>query len=226
MALIHRNAGAIMTDPDATAVPDKPGSRVFEPSVDRKLVRAAVPPPSSRRAAVLRPITSAGDGLKPWLLATVVLLIAERSPRRRRTAALAWAATGVASVLSAALKRVVDRRRPTPERLGRPIEGGKEPSGSSWPSSHTASAVAFTVAVAISEPMAGALLAPVTIAVAGTRIASGHHYATDVAAGAVVGGTAALAVTKAWTRLGLLAPFGDRLRAVSAGVGDGHWITS
>jgi membrane-associated phospholipid phosphatase len=206
-----------MTDADPMVAPDKPESRVFEPSVDRKLLGAAVPPPRSRWAAVLRPITSAGDGLKPWLLATVVVLIAERSPRRRRTVALAWAATGAASVLSAALKRVVDRQRPTPEQLGRPIEGGNEPSGSSLPSSHTASAVAFTLAVAISEPVAGALLAPVTIAVAGTRIASGHHYATDVAAGAVVGATAALTATRAWPGLRFLAPFGECLRAVIGG---------
>jgi membrane-associated phospholipid phosphatase len=188
--------------------PATPGERVFEPELDRRVLRAAVPRPGSTSAAVLRPITWLGDGLKPWLLASAVLWLTGKSDRRRRTVVSAWAAIGIASAISVLLKHLINRQRPSPERFGLPKQGGKEPSGPSFPSSHTASAVAFALAAGASEPAVGPVLVPVAVTVAGTRLASGHHYATDVLAGAVVGVVASVVVAKwrdraaSWLRLG------------------------
>ncbi|MET9895630.1 phosphatase PAP2 family protein [Streptomyces sp. NPDC006465] len=61
------------------------------------------------------------------------------------------------------------------------------PDSSSFPSGHTAAALAFTAAIAPTWPLAGALCAVPTALVAIERVHSGAHYPTDVAAGALIG---------------------------------------
>ncbi|MFJ8208924.1 phosphatase PAP2 family protein [Streptomyces sp. NPDC096033] len=71
------------------------------------------------------------------------------------------------------------------------------PGSSSFPSGHTAAAVAFTAAAAPSWPWAAAACAVPTVLVAAERVHSGAHYPSDVAAGAVIGGAAAALVRTA-----------------------------
>ncbi|MFI9251215.1 phosphatase PAP2 family protein [Streptomyces sp. NPDC053069] len=69
-----------------------------------------------------------------------------------------------------------------------PSRRSREPADTlSFPSGHTAAAVAFTAAVAPSRPLAGAVCPVPAALVAVERVQSGSHYASDVAAGAAIG---------------------------------------
>lgn len=61
------------------------------------------------------------------------------------------------------------------------------PDSSSFPSGHTAAAVAFTAAVVPSWRAAGMACGVPAALVAVKRVQSGAHYPSDVAAGAAIG---------------------------------------
>ncbi|MGW7026846.1 phosphatase PAP2 family protein [Streptomyces xanthophaeus] len=126
-------------------------------------------------------------------------------------AAAGITAMGVAELLSNGVaKQLVERRRPPEEWI--PHEDVEDrPDSSSFPSGHTAAAVAFTAALAPCWPWAGAACAVPTLAVAIERVHSGAHYPSDVAAGAAIGLTAA-ALVRATPRLLIRAPGDDPAR--------------
>lgn len=57
----------------------------------------------------------------------------------------------------------------------------------SFPSGHTLHAVAFATVFTWYYPMIGAVLAPLVLLIALSRVALGLHYPSDVAAGALIG---------------------------------------
>jgi undecaprenyl-diphosphatase len=61
------------------------------------------------------------------------------------------------------------------------------PSSRSFPSGHTAAAVAFASAVSRVEPAAGASLHVLAALVGYSRVHTGVHYPGDVVAGALIG---------------------------------------
>ncbi|MEV6578394.1 phosphatase PAP2 family protein [Streptomyces sp. NPDC051582] len=71
-----------------------------------------------------------------------------------------------------------------------------QPTTTSFPSGHSASAFAFTTGLALGAPGWGALLAPVAVSVAFSRVYTGVHYPSDVAAGAALGVAAGLVVRR------------------------------
>ncbi|MET9496938.1 phosphatase PAP2 family protein [Streptomyces sp. NPDC006552] len=141
-------------------------------------------------AKVLSAVEEAAEGTKLWCAAAGMM--AWRGGWRGRRAA----AAGIAAVVAAQLmsngvgKQVTSRRRPPKEWIPHD-EVEDRPDSSSFPSGHTAAAVAFTAAVAPTWPLAGALCAVPAAAVAVERVQSGAHYPSDVAAGAAVGLAAA-----------------------------------
>ncbi|MFF2521050.1 phosphatase PAP2 family protein [Streptomyces liangshanensis] len=120
-----------------------------------------------------------------WGAAAVV---AATGGRRGRVAAGAGlAAMGLAEVLSNTVgKQLVERRRPPKEWIPN-AEVEDRPTSSSFPSGHTAAAVAFAATVSVVWPRAGALCAPPALAVALGRVHSGAHYPSDIAAGGLIG---------------------------------------
>ncbi|MFJ3205603.1 phosphatase PAP2 family protein [Streptomyces sp. NPDC086989] len=103
----------------------------------------------------------------------------------------------VAEVLSNGVaKQLVDGRRPPAEWIAYD-DVADRPDSSSFPSGHTAAAVAFTVAVASPWPWAAAACAVPAVLVAVERVHSGAHYPSDVAAGAEIGGATATLVRHA-----------------------------
>jgi membrane-associated phospholipid phosphatase len=131
-------------------------------------------------------VEETAEGSKLWCAAAAVMAC---TGGRRGSAA---AAAGLASVAAAQLisngvcKQLVKRRRPPKEWFPHD-EVEDRPDSSSFPSGHTAAALAFTVAITPTWPLAGALCALPTALVAIERVQSGAHYPSDVTAGAAIG---------------------------------------
>ncbi|WP_330269196.1 phosphatase PAP2 family protein [Streptomyces griseorubiginosus] len=142
----------------------------------------------------LRRLSAAADHSK--ISFTVAGLLALFPGRPRRAAALGVAAIGVASASANLLgKRLV--RRPRPHRaVDSPFPGRHVPmpESASFPSGHTASAVAFAAAVGPALPVVTVPLGLLACAVGYSRIHTGVHYPGDVVAGAVLGTGAAAVV--------------------------------
>ncbi|WP_431945170.1 phosphatase PAP2 family protein [Actinacidiphila sp. bgisy167] len=156
---------------------------------DRRIAyRVAAWDPPCARCAMPAVGRAARHG-KVWCFSAA--LMAGLGGRRGRTAA--WAglsAVGVAQVAAGvAVKPLTDRPRPPPRWVPRDI--GERPGSSSFPSGHTAAAVAFAAAVGRTWPTMGAACALPAAMVALERVHSGSHYPSDVAAGAVIGLAAA-----------------------------------
>lgn len=111
---------------------------------------------------------------------------------RRRAAADVAGAALVAWTAAQAAKPVA--RRPRPYQVDGAPRLVAEPSGSSWPSGHTAVAAAVAAALAPELPRAGRRAAAgLTGFVALSRIYVGVHYVSDVVAGLGVGAWSAAA---------------------------------
>ncbi|WP_327252799.1 bifunctional phosphatase PAP2/diacylglycerol kinase family protein [Streptomyces sp. NBC_01244] len=120
-------------------------------------------------------------------------------------------------------------RRPRPVLDGVPAvrQLTTQPRTTSFPSGHAASAFAFTAGVALESPLWGAVLAPVAASVAFSRVYTGVHYPSDVAAGAALG-VAAGFVVRRLTRDAEVARIlpGDERAAVGApALPDGSGLT-
>ncbi|GHF71682.1 hypothetical protein GCM10010218_61130 [Streptomyces mashuensis] len=138
-----------------------------------------------------RPVVGeAAEHTKLWW-AVALALAAAGGTRGRRAATAGLTAMGLAELLSnAVIKPLWRRRRPPRELIPHDGVDGR-PDSPSFPSGHTAAAAAFTTAVALTWPRAGALCAVPAALVAAERVHSGAHYPSDVAAGAAVGAAAA-----------------------------------
>ncbi|MFJ9742052.1 phosphatase PAP2 family protein [Streptomyces sp. NPDC101166] len=107
--------------------------------------------------------------------------------RGRKAAGTGLGALVMAQLISNGLcKQLADRPRPPKEWFPH-HEVEDRPDSSSFPSGHTAAAVAFTAAVAPTWPAAGAACAVPAAMLALERVQSGAHYPSDVAAGAAIG---------------------------------------
>lgn len=140
--------------------------------------------------AVARFLNVAGGTLAMTIVTSV--LAAGLAIRRHFTAAVSVALTvAMASGLSSLIKMAVARPRPT---------DGIVPAGStSFPSGHTTTAAAITIALVIAFPFAWSrVLAAVWIPVmAVSRNYLLVHWLSDVVAGAVLGASVALVVASA-----------------------------
>ncbi|MFI7498191.1 phosphatase PAP2 family protein [Streptomyces sp. NPDC049687] len=146
----------------------------------------------------LRRLSAAADHSK--LSFAVAAGLALRGGSARRAAVLGVAAIGVASATANLLgKRLV--RRPRPHRAEDSPFPGRHvpmPDSASFPSGHTASAVAFAAAVGPAFPAAAFPLGMLACAVGYSRVHTGVHYPGDVIAGALLGtGSAALVLSLA-----------------------------
>ena len=164
-------------------------------ALDLRLFRAAAKRDTPLLDKVLPPLTTSADHGLLWLaVAGVLALTGQRRAAVRGIASLslASAVANVPAKLSARRERPQLHAVPVPRHLLR------QPTTSSFPSGHSASAAAFATGVALESH---ALAGPVGLLAAGVaygRVHTGVHYPGDVIAGVGLGVAAAVAVKRIW----------------------------
>lgn len=162
-------------------------------SVDRALTHAAA---RHDDGAMLRAVGAASElADQPPLIALASATIAAgallRRPGVARTGVRMLASHLLATGIKTVIKRSVDRTRPA-----KAIERGRskfahghsrDHDETSFPSGHTAGAVAVARAVAVDAPRTGLAAQAAAVAVGAVQMPRGKHYISDVAAGAAIG---------------------------------------
>jgi undecaprenyl-diphosphatase len=139
---------------------------------------------------------SANHGVLWFVIAA--LLATRKGPTRRAAFRGIAAITGASASANLVGKTLFPRRRPAADLVPMSRRLTRRPTSSSFPSGHSASAVAFTTAVAMESPRTAAVIAPIAAAVAYSRVHTGVHWPSDVAAGAAIGVGAGLATVRWW----------------------------
>ncbi|MES2339798.1 MAG: phosphatase PAP2 family protein [Pseudomonadota bacterium] len=160
---------------------------------DRKAAAKARQPQDTRAMRVARLVAEAGD--QPPLIALSAATLAIGLVLRRSAVAEAGARMLASHLLATGIKtwvkRSIDRTRPHSVAKGHAyrLEPGESTSHhySSFPSGHTAGAVAVARAAARVWPGGTPVLAVAATGIGALQLPIGKHYASDVAAGAVVG---------------------------------------
>ncbi|WP_328656273.1 phosphatase PAP2 family protein [Streptomyces sp. NBC_00334] len=166
-------------------------------AVDGALYAAVAATSTPTLDRVLRRLSNAADHSKVSLGIAAALALC--GTRARRAALVGVGAIAVASASTNLLgKRLVHRARPDREAARVTVDRYVPmPASASFPSGHTASAVAFATAVGVVLPEAAVPLGVLAGAVGYSRVHTGVHYPGDVAAGAVLGIASAAAALAA-----------------------------
>ncbi|AMB42277.1 phosphatase PAP2 family protein [Arthrobacter sp. TES] len=164
---------------------------------DHFLVRAVSRQRQGNHDDFFRYLSAAATKGKLWFGIAGVMATVPGRPRRAALHGLL--ALGVASaVTNLVFKTVLPRTRPSPDHLPVFRFVNPQPTSSSMPSGHSASAVAFAVGAGIVSPAIGLALAPVAAGVAYSRVHTGAHWPSDVVFGSALGAGAALLTRKWW----------------------------
>ena len=155
-------------------------------------------PGKTRADAGLLLLGRAADNSKLWLAVAAALGVSGGRFRRRAALRGLFAAALASGVANGPLKLAVRRRRPVRGRVTAHLPGFSKPSTSAFPSGHSASGFAFAVGAGQEVPALGVPLMSVAALVGYSRIRSGAHHPSDVAAGVAVGAGAALLTRRLW----------------------------
>jgi undecaprenyl-diphosphatase len=169
-------------------------------AVDRAVYAAVVAGETPRLDVAMRRLSRAADYSRISLTAAALLTFAG-GERGRRAALTGLAALGMTSAaVNVVVKPLTRRRRPE-----RPVTTGPQvrmPRSRSFPSGHTACAVAFASGAGRAVPAVSVPLHAVAALVGYSRVHTGVHYPGDVVAGAVIGAVIADATESVLARLG------------------------
>jgi membrane-associated phospholipid phosphatase len=136
----------------------------------------------------MRTLAGAADYSRLSMAAAAALAL-RGGPRGRRAAAGGLAAVAATSaVVNLVIKPLAHRRRP--DRAGASVPSARHvpmPMSRSFPSGHSAAAMAFAAAASRWVPGAGAPLYALAALVSYSRIHTGVHFPGDVVAGALIG---------------------------------------
>jgi membrane-associated phospholipid phosphatase len=128
-----------------------------------------------------------------------------RKPRLARTGARMLAAHGLATLIKALVKNHVDRTRPREvEKNGKhEAKPGRSSAKEkrSFPSGHSAGAVAVARAVTRDNPSAAAIAYPLAATAAAIQVPRKAHFPSDVIVGAAIGLLAEALVAAAFAKL-------------------------
>lgn len=164
-------------------------------ALDLHLFRRAAKRESPTLDRLLPPLTTSADHGLLWFAIAGALAVSGQ----RRAAVRGLASLGLASAVANVPAKLAARRtRPHLHPVPLPRQLLRQPSSSSFPSGHSASAAAFATGVAMEAPL---LAGPVGVLAAGVaygRVHTGVHYPGDVVAGIALGAACAVAVKRVW----------------------------
>lgn len=160
-------------------------------ALDTAVFSAVATTPSPVMDRWMPRLTNAADHAALWLLIAGGLYLTGRS-RARRGALRGVVTLGATSLIANQLaKRLHHRERPIRALVPIGRLSRRTPLSSSFPSGHSASAAAFAAGVSAELPAASVPLHLLAGLVGFSRVATGAHYPSDVAAGLVLGSTVA-----------------------------------
>lgn len=159
-------------------------------ALDRRLMVRAEAARSPTLDPLLVRLTRAANYSRLWLALATLLALFGGARGRRAASHGVWSIALAAAAANGPAKLLVRRRRPPGLSLPALI---RVPRSTSFPSGHSASAFAFAAGACGEMPALAPLLVPLAAAVAYSRVYTGVHYPSDVAAGAAIGiGSAAV----------------------------------
>jgi membrane-associated phospholipid phosphatase len=160
--------------------------------VDRAVYGAVAETPTPQLDGAMRRLSHAADHSK-LSIASSALLAAAGGPRGRYAAGVGLASVAATSALvNLVVKPLGRRHRPNRPAAGVPAARKVAmPRSASFPSGHTAAAVAFASAAGRVLPLAAVPLHALAALVGYSRIHTGVHYPGDVVAGALIGAVVA-----------------------------------
>ena len=163
--------------------------------LDQRLFARAARADTPLLDRVLPPLTRSANHGGLWLAVAGVLAVTGKrraAVRGLGSLALASATANIPAKLS------VQRARPQLHGVPVPRQLMVQPTTSSFPSGHSASAAAFAAGVALENPLLGLPVGALAAGVAYGRVHTGVHYPGDVVAGIALGAGAAVAVRRVW----------------------------
>jgi len=145
--------------------------------------------------ATMPPLTRAADRSVLWMAIAGILTVTGR--RGRRAGLRGLAAIGITSLIANQVSKRL-HRRPRPSIAQVPVQrlAHRIPTSTSFPSGHSASAMAFAAAASAEAPVLTVPLRALAGLVGFSRVATGAHYPSDVAAGFALGETIAWLTTR------------------------------
>ncbi|MBP2388694.1 undecaprenyl-diphosphatase [Paeniglutamicibacter kerguelensis] len=192
-------------------------------AIDRFIVRAVSRLPSGPQDTFFSTLSAAATKGKLWFAIAGGFAVVSGNPRR--AAVHGVLALGVASVVTNLIfKTVLPRARPLPADLPVFRFVHPQPTSSSLPSGHSASAAAFTLGVGMVSPALGIALVPVAAGVAYSRVHTGAHWPSDVLLGSAIGVGAAI-LTRKWWPERQMAPPACRASAEAPAIDDGEGLS-
>lgn len=172
-------------------------------SIDRAVYAAVAAGDTPRLDVAMRGLSRAADYSRLSLTSAAVLALGGGAPGRRAALAGLTSLGATSAAVNLLVKPVARRRRPErPDQPAKTVRPVKMPRSRSFPSGHTACAVAFASGAGRAMPAVSVPLHAVAALVGYSRIHTGVHYPGDVVAGAVIGAVVADAIGAALARRG------------------------
>jgi membrane-associated phospholipid phosphatase len=156
--------------------------------IDSAVYAAVAATSTPRLDAAMRRLSVAANYSRLSLASSLVLAVAG-GPRGRRAAVAGLTSVAATSAVANLVIKPFSRRR-RPDRAAQDVDPARHvpmPGSRSFPSGHTAAAVAFASGAGQELPAASVPLHILAALVAYSRVHTGVHYPGDVLAGAVLG---------------------------------------
>jgi undecaprenyl-diphosphatase len=156
--------------------------------IDQAVYAAVAGTDTPRLDSAMRRLSHAADYSRLSIIAGAALALGGGARGRRAALSGLASVAATATIVNVAVKPLGRRRRP--DRVAGDVPAARHvrmPASRSFPSGHTAAAVAFATGVARVIPAAGAPLHALATLVAYSRVHTGVHYPGDVLAGALLG---------------------------------------